>query len=119
AAEPRTLEVLQFQTDRLARFVDLPGSLPRVPLGLERRQQAADLGEVGAIIPLVRSGVASEGDLATGHRLLDDLGDLADAVVLIAPPHVEGLRVHGLARSGEDREEGTADVLDVGDGPPG
>src|SRR2546422_7544231 len=71
--EPRTLEVLELQTHGLACFVDLPGALPRVPLGLERRQQTADLGEVGAIISLVRARIASEGDLAAVDGLAHSL----------------------------------------------
>src|SRR4029077_16258649 len=81
--------------------------------------QAAELAEVGAIVSRVPSSIASKGDLAAGDGLLDDLGDLPDAVVLIAPADVECLRVDCLARRGENGEEGAADVLDVDDGPPG
>src|SRR2546428_11684427 len=116
--EPRTLEVLELQAHGLACFVDLPGALPRVPLGLERRQQAADLGEVGAIVSLVRSRIASKGDLAAGDGLLDDLGDLPDAVVLLAPADVECLRVDRRTRRGEHGEAGADGGPNVDEGPP-
>src|SRR5438105_4877397 len=119
APEARPLEILELEPHRLVRFVELPGALAGVPLGLERGQLAADLGEIGAVVAFVRSGVLREGDLAARHRLLHDLGDLADPEVLVVAPDVEGLSVHRLAGRGEDGEERAADVLDVDDGSPG
>src|SRR6266481_1779750 len=115
----RPLEVLELEPQRLVGLVELPRALARVPLRLERRQQAADLGEIGAVVALVGPRTVGEGDLATRHGLLHDLGDLADPVVLIVAPDVERLRMDRLARRGEHRQEGAADVLDVDDGPPG
>src|SRR4051794_31544704 len=119
AAVARPLEVVEPQADGLVRLVELPRALARVPLRLEAGEDPSDLGEVGAVVALVRAGVLGELDLAAGHGLLHDLRDLADAVVLVVAPHVEGLRVDRLARRGEDGQEGAADVLDVDDGPPG
>src|SRR5512140_1278625 len=73
AAVARSLEVLQLQADGLVRLVELPGALARVPLRLETGEHPGDLGEVGAVVALVRAGVLGELDLAAGHGLLHDL----------------------------------------------
>ena len=70
--------------------------------GWKLGEHARDLAEVGAVVPLVRAGAVGEGDLAAGHRLLHDLGDLPDPVVLVVPADVEGLGVHR-ARAGRVR----------------
>src|SRR5207237_9344572 len=101
------------------RLLELARALVRVPPRLERRDLAADLGEVGAVVAFVGPGILREGDLAARHRLLHDLGDLADPEVLVVAPDVERLPVHDLAGRGEDGEERAADVLDVDDGSPG
>src|SRR5204862_6270617 len=56
---------------------------------------------------------------AAGARLLADLADVPDPVVVGGAPDVEGLRPHRLGRRLEDSEEGAGDVLDVDDGTPG
>ena len=115
----RALEVLELEADGLVRLVELLAPLRASHCGWKPGRTRGDLGEVGAVVALVGAGVLGEGDLAAGHRLLDDLGDVPDAVVLVVAADVEGLRVHRLARRGQDRQEGAADVLDVHDGPPG
>src|SRR6266851_1097471 len=119
AAVPGPFEVFEPESDRVVSLVQLPRALARVPLRLKRRQDAEDFREIGAVVALVGSRPLGERDLAAGDRLLHDLGDLADTIVLVVASHVERLPAHRLPRRGQDGEERAGDVLDVNDGPPG
>src|SRR5438067_1782687 len=119
AAVPRPFEVLLPQADCPVRFVELPRALARVPMRPERGQHARDLGEARAVVALVWPGALSEGDLAPWDGLLDDLRDLADAVILIVATDVERLRADCVGWRGEYGEESPGDVLDVHDRAPG
>src|SRR5207245_3082303 len=117
--EPRPLEVLDPKADRLVGLVQLLCALPRVPLGLEAGEHLGDPTEVRAVVAFVRAGAVGESDLAAGHGLLHDPGDLRDAEVLVVATHVECARPHRVGRSGEHGQEGACDVLDVHDRTPG
>ena len=72
-----------------------------------------DLVERHAVAALVGRGAVGEGHRRSGHHLLHDLGHVADLVVLVVAPDVEGLVVYRLARRLEHGQEGARDVLDV------
>ena len=56
---------------------------------------------------------------ASGDCLLHDLGKVANAVVLVAAPHIEDLIVNELPGRIEHRQDCAGNVLDVDDGTPG
>lgn len=97
---------------------ELGGTAPRVPLETELGEARLELGAAHAVVARIGTRAFGESDLATRHRLADDLCELADPVVLLTPADVEGLGVDGLARRAGEQEEGPADVFDVHQGTP-
>src|SRR6266568_6776738 len=103
-AVARPFEVFDLEPDVLVSLVQLPCAFARIPFGSERRQDPRDLAEVRAVIAQIRSRALGEGDLAVGHGLVHDLGDLAYAVVLVVAADVEGLRAHKVFRRRQHRQ---------------
>src|SRR5215469_2260050 len=118
APEARPLELLQGQTVPAIVVRHLLGAETCIPRGLELGQEPADLAEIDAVAPLVRSCVGGVVDPAAGHDLFDDLGQLPDAAVVVVDAHIEGLVVHDVSRRVERRDEGPRDVFDVDNGAP-
>src|SRR6185312_1487159 len=87
------------------------------PLAAEVRQVLAYLGEGDAIAAGVAAARA-EAQGATREFGCHDLGDLADAVVLLVAADVEDLVMHGLARRLEREADRLADVVDMDQRPP-
>src|SRR5215213_1748812 len=94
--EPGPGEVGGGQPVLLERLVELLDALADGPAQLQPGH-ARHLGAVHPVAAQVRPGALGEGDLAARDDLADHLGDLADAVVLLGPAHVEGLVVDDLA----------------------
>src|SRR5690606_10380732 len=119
AAVAGAFELVEGDTDAEVGVVQLLRAAARGPLRHERRQYAPDLVAVDAVGARVRAGAGGELDLAAGHRLGDDPGDVADLEVLVRPPHVERFVVDDFARGVQRGDEGARDVFDVDDGAPG
>ena len=81
-------------------------------------QRARNLRAIDPVVAGVRRSVTSELELATRHRIANDLRQLAHAVVLVGSSDVEGFGVDRIAGRLERGDEGAADVFDVHDRPP-
>ena len=97
----------------------LLGAAASVPLRLKGRQHAGDLGEVDAIGTRVGACVGGKLDPAARHHVGDDLGDVADAIVVLGAADIECLVVDAPHRRLERGDEGARDVLDMDDRSPG
>src|SRR5262245_13240976 len=64
-------------------LIELPGAFASGPLRPERGQHRSDLRAINPIVARVWAGVGRELDHAPWHDLVDDLGELTDAVVPI------------------------------------
>ena len=115
----RALELLERQFLRPVGLVERLRAAPCVPLRLEPGQHAADLVAVHPVGALVGAGILGEADLAVRNRLGDDLGKIADLVIVLRAPDVERLVADRLCRRLHGSKEGPRDVLDMGDRPPG
>lgn len=119
ALEARSLEILELEADARVGLVQLLDAAAHGPLRLEfvdgPRQQVA----VDTVAAQVRAGPLGEADLAAGHHAVDDLGHLADAVVLGGGADVEGPAMHERAVGLQQGDVGAGDVLDMHQRPPG
>ena len=115
-----SLKLLQRQPLGEVCLIEGPGAaLRRVPLRDETRHDAADLVAVHPIGTLVGAGIVGEADLAARHRRGDDLGKLADLVVVRRDADVECLVADRIDRGFKGRQKCARDVLDVSDRTPG
>ena len=89
----RPLELVERQPGLAIGGVELLGAAARVPLRLEGRQHAGDLVEADAVGALVGPGVRRHLDPAARHHVRDDLGDVADAVIVRGAADIERLVV--------------------------
>ena len=115
----RALELSERQAGPPIGGKELLGATAGVPLRLKGRQHAGDLGEIDAIGALVRTGVGRHLDPAARHHIGDDLGDVADAIIVRGAADIERLVVHALLGRFEGGDEGAGDVLDMHDRTPG
>ena len=103
--EPWPLEIVEYETGAAVGSIELFHAPPAVPLRLELGQEALDLAEVHPIRPRVRATVLGILDARSGDDLLDDLGQLTNAVVLPVMAYVERLVVDYLAGRGQSGQE--------------
>jgi len=103
--EPWPLEIVEHETHAAVGSIELLHAPPAVPLRLELGQKAPDLAEVHPIRPRVRAAVLRVLDARSGDDLLDDLGQLTDAIVLPVMAYVERLVVDYLAGRGQNGQE--------------
>src|SRR5512132_3257673 len=95
--EPPAGEVAGAQAVLLKRRIQLFDALAHRPTQLDS-WQSGQLAAVDAVATHVRTGALGEADLAARHYLADQLGDLADAIVVLGAANVEGLVVDKIAR---------------------
>src|SRR5437773_1605609 len=117
--EPRSLAILEDETDAAIDGRELFSAPAGGPLRLELGQEPMDLLEIRPIAAGVRTAARRVLDAGARNDVPDDLGEIADPVVLGGLAHVERLVVDRVARRRQDGEKGAADVLDVHDRPPG
>ena len=92
AREPRVaVEPIRRQLGRLERVEKLACAVPSRPRRPAVRQRVGELPKVDAIAPRIGARSFRVLDLAAGEGLPHDLGQLADAVVLVVRAHVERL----------------------------
>src|ERR1044072_5987708 len=109
AREPRVgVEAVDGEPDGPERREQLERAIPRRPDGLRRRQRGGQLGAVDAVAPRVGPRFLRVLDSAARERLVDDLRELADAVVLGVRADVERLVCDPL-RPRDDGGRGGAD----------
>src|SRR5262245_6849952 len=84
-----TLELLKRELLGEIRHTERPGALDRVPLRGEIRHNATDLVAVHPVGALVGTSIVSEANLAARHRCSDDLGEVADLIVVRRDTYVE------------------------------
>src|SRR5262245_62146584 len=101
----RTFELSQFQPTAPIGRIKLLGATAGVPLRLKSRQHTDDLAEIDTIGSRVRTGVGCHLDPAARHHARDDLGDVADTVVVLCAPDIERLIADALLRSFEGGDE--------------
>src|SRR5262245_25095435 len=116
--EARPLEFLQRKARTGVGRVELPGARHCIPLRLEPWEYPGDLVEADTVGARVRSGIGGEFEAAVRNHLGDDLGNLADPVIVPCLADVEGLVVDLFARRLQPGDECTGNVLDVNNRPP-
>ena len=115
----RTFELSEGQAGLPIGRIKLLGAPAGVPFRLKGRQHAGDLGEIDTIGARVRAGVGGNLDPAARNHVGDDLGDVADAVVVLGAADIERLIADAPLRRFERGDEGARDVLDMHDRAPG
>ena len=113
------LELLYCQFRLAIGGVKLLCSLAHVPLRFEGRKHARDFLKADAIRPRVRTGVRRKLKTASGNDVGDDLGYLADAIVVRSLAYVERLVEDLVFRRLESGNEGARNILDMNDRTPG
>ena len=83
ALVPGPLEILQPDADPPVRLVELTRAETGIPLGPEGRQHTIDLGEIGTIIPLVRTRPGGKFQVRIRDCIPDDLSDFSNPVILL------------------------------------
>src|SRR5688572_33276390 len=90
AVEPRSLEIVERETRRTVSGMQLLNAAPAVPLRLELRKQPLHFAEVHPVRTRIRASILGVLEMRS-HHLAHDVGQIADAVVLVVAPHVECL----------------------------
>src|SRR5262245_10629022 len=116
--EAIALEVVPAKTQTLERVAELDDARRDVPARREPGQRARQLAEVDPVAAGIGARALRVLDRAAGDRLPHQLRDVAHAVVLARPAHVERLSVHEPARGSEHVEARAAEVLDVHERAP-
>src|SRR5262249_43710059 len=100
-----TLELLKGELLGEIRHIERPGAPGRVPLRDEIRHNATDLVAVHPVGALVGTSIVGEANLAARHRRSDDLGEVADLIVVRRDPYVERFIIDRLDRGLEGSQE--------------
>src|SRR6185437_6763785 len=112
ARERAVVEDLLGHGDALEDLVQLAGPARRRCPAAEARQVTGDLGEGDAIASGVGAG-RPEAQGAAGKGRGDELGDVADAVILLVAADVEDLAMDGVARRLNGENDRGADIADM------
>src|SRR5215475_1481163 len=113
------LEFARGQSVGATGVVEFLSAFAGRPLRLEIRESAANFVAIHAIAALVRPTAGGVLDAAPGYNFRNDLGELADAIVLFRLSNVKRLIVYGVLGRFEHANHGRDDVANVHDGTPG
>src|SRR5262245_23603359 len=102
----RPLKFLQSQTGSTIGFIQLFGTGTRIPLRYKSRQVTPNLFEVDTVRPFVGPSIISQLDLASWDDTRDDLGQIADTIVMRGLAYIECFIEHLIRWCFESGNEG-------------
>src|SRR5271166_3922282 len=112
------LDIRGCESDGAIRIVEFLRAFARGPLRTECRKQTVDLVEVDAITTQIRTATGSILHAASGNDFGDNIGEFADAKVLVVAAYIESLVMYRFARCMEYGDNSRDDVADMDDGAP-
>jgi len=116
--ESGTLKVIENKAHPLVGLQELHSTFSSIPSWFERGEDSGNLAEIDTVITLVRPRILGKLDATAGHRILYDLRQFTDLIVLFIYTYIERLVVYQFPGRLYCCNECPGDILNMNDGPP-